>query len=329
MEAVDLLISGASYLIVTCFIIIIMCFLYTQVTMGMCRNKVSLVGKVAIVTGGNGGIGIETARGLADRGARVIIGCRNSQRGKAAVADIILTTGNSLVEFKMLDLLNLDSVRTFAEEINQSEVKIDILVNNAGISTGSKAKTLPREENLSSDGLEQVTQTNHLAHFLLTNLLKKVLVASGEARVVSVSSLMNMFGKVEIDNINHEKYFDGKNVYSNSKLMNILFSKELSRRWQSLGITSYSLHPGFVRTSIFDSSSKRDLVIFLGYFVGKNLVQGAQTSIFLSSEPGIENLSGNHFSDCRLETVLVNRQAEDLELARKLWERSEELVFRK
>eukprot|EP00092_Neocalanus_flemingeri_P007398 GFUD01007989.1.p1 GENE.GFUD01007989.1~~GFUD01007989.1.p1 ORF type:complete len:329 (+),score=113.32 GFUD01007989.1:66-1052(+) len=328
MEAAGLLLA-ASYLLESGLIIVLMCFLYSQVTMGMCRNKVSLVGKVAIVTGGSGGIGMETARGLAERGAKVIIGCRNSQRGKSAVEDIIQTTGNSMVEFKMLDMLNLMSVRTFAEEINQSEVKVDILVNNAGISKGDTAKTLPREANLSPDSLEMVTQTNHLAHFLLTTLLENSLSASGQARVVNVSSVMNLFGSIDIENINHEKYFDGHNAYSNSKLMNILFSKELSRRWQSLGITSYSLHPGFVRTSIFNTSSKRDLFIFLAYFVGKNLVQGAQTSIFLSSETGIEHLSGKHFSDCRMESFLMNRQAEETDLARRLWERSAVLVARK
>ena len=171
-----------------------------------------------------------------------------------------------------------------------------------------------------------MTQTNHLAPFLLTTLLKKSLAASGQARVVNVSSLMNVFGTIEVDNINHEKCFKPNNVYSSSKLMNILFSNELSRRWQSVGITSYSLHPGFVRSSIFDMSSTRDLVIFLSYIVGKNLVQGAQTSIFLSSEPGIEHLSGKHFADCRLETTLVNRKAEDLVLAERLWERSKQLV---
>lgn len=325
MEGVILL-AVAYYLLLAFLIVILMCFLFSQLTMGMCRTKVSMVGKVAIVTGGTGGIGLETARGLVDRGARVIIGGRNAGRGKTAVDDIIKTTGSNLVEFKMIDMLNLKSVRAFAEEINKTETKVDILVNNAGVSKGSEAKKLPREENLSNDGLEIVTQTNHLAPFLLTILLKKSLAASGQARVVNVSSMMNVFGNIEIDNINHEKHFNADNVYSSSKLMNILFSKELSRRWQSLGIASYSLHPGFVRSSIFDRSSTRDLFIFLSYIVGKNIFQGAQTSIFLSSEPGIEDLTGQYFSDCRLETVLVNRQTEHMILAGKLWERSQQLV---
>jgi len=328
MEAVDFLSASIVYLLEFGLTIILICFLYTQFTMGMCRNKVSLFGKVAVVTGGNGGIGLETARSLADRGASVILGCRNPTRGIAAVDDIIGTTGNNLVEFKLLDMLDLKSVRNFAEEINSRENKVDILVNNAGISIGTASKAQPRSENLSIDGLERVTQTNHLSHFLLTILLQKSLAASGQSRVINVSSLMNIFGNIKIDNINQEKHFDGNTLYSNSKLMNILFSKELSRRWKSLGITSYSLHPGYVRSSIFDTSEKRDLFIFLGYFVGKNTVQGAQTSIFLSSEPGIENLSGAHFSDCRVDKFLVNEQADDSELAGKLWDRSEQLVGR-
>jgi len=176
--------------------------------------------------------------------------------------------------------------------------------------------------------LEVTTQTNHLGPFLLTILLKEKLAASGNARVVNVSSLMNIFGNVDVDNVNYEKCFKPETAYSTTKLMNILFTKELSRRWKPLGITSYSLHPGFVRSAIFDvdTRNKRDLIIFLSYIVGKNTVQGAQTSIFLSMKPGIEHLTGEHFADCRLETLLVNKEVHNADLAEKLWRRSEELV---
>merc|ERR1711872_697119 len=156
------LFDTAYYLLLMSISSLTLCFLYTQLTMGMFRTRVSLGGKVALVTGGNGGIGLETARGLAESGARVIIGCRYKEGGVAAVSDIIKTTGNKLVQFKILDLLSLESVKQFAEEINEEEAKIDILVNNAGAGKGSEPKRLPLEDNLSPDGLEVTTQTSHL-----------------------------------------------------------------------------------------------------------------------------------------------------------------------
>jgi len=313
------------HVLLTLFLTILIAFLFNQLTMGMCNIETSLAGKVAIVTGGNAGIGLETARGLAERGARVIIGCRSKQKGVAAVQDIMKTTGSNHVEFKLLDLLSLESVKKFAEDIVQREKEIHILVNNAGMNHSSENKKLPREVNLSADGLERVTQTNHLAPFLLTLSILPSLSA-GRARIVNVSSLMNIFGKLDIENINSEKQYDGGSSYSKSKLMNIIFTREVSRRWKHLGITSFSLHPGFVRSNIFDNSSLKHLFIFLSYLFGKNIVQGAQTSIFLSSASGIESLSGEHFSDCRRDSYLVHPQAKDEGFAKLFWEKSQKLV---
>ena len=281
-------------------------YLYNQLTMGMCMDMVSMEGKIAIVTGGTSGVGLETARDFAKRGARVIIGA--DAGGVAVVEDIKRTTGNNDVEFVVMDFKSYESVRAFAKKIKERYLNIDILVNNAGI-------WIPTGE-------EDMSQINYLGHFLLTNLLVENLERAGQARVINVSSCLNVFGEIDLNHINYSNY-------ATTKLMNILFTKELSRRWQSRGITSYSLHPGFVRTNIFNRHIMKNLIIFISYISGKSPFQGAQTSIYLSSEPGIENMSGQHFADCRVNWwthVWTNREADNIWLARKLWESSEELV---
>jgi len=298
-------------------------FMYNQLTMGLYRKKTDMTGKMIVITGGNAGIGLETARGLVERGATVVMGCRSRERGNVAVVDIKLTTGEQNIKFLPLDLLSLESVREFAKEIGNHVDKIDILINNAGMADGRKDRNFAR----SKDNIEVVTQTNHLSHFLLTNLLKNLLAAAGNARVINVSSAANKMGKVELDNINYEKS-ECADTYPNSKLMNIMFSKELTARWKNIGVTSYSLHPGFVRTNIFDTvnPSLKACIIFFGFILGKNNLQGAQTSLYLSCEPDIEHLAGEFFRDCKVESSWLNKQALDKDVCAGLWKRSEQLV---
>eukprot|EP00090_Calanus_glacialis_P016200 TRINITY_DN25427_c0_g1_i1.p1 TRINITY_DN25427_c0_g1~~TRINITY_DN25427_c0_g1_i1.p1 ORF type:complete len:350 (-),score=82.20 TRINITY_DN25427_c0_g1_i1:72-971(-) len=294
--------------------------------MGVYRKKIDMTGKVVVITGGNSGIGLETARELARQGATVILGCRSEQRGREAVADIKRTTNNQDVLFFPLDLLNLKSVREFSEEIMKHVDKIDILLNNAGFADGRKERNLTR----SQDKLEISLQTNHLSHFLLTNLLKDQLARAGNARVINVSSLANMKGDIDLENINYEKDEEktSKRTYNNSKLMNILFSKEISHRWKSIGVTSYSLHPGFVRTNFFNvfSPAMKNFFKFIAFIIGKNNLQGAQTSLLLCCEPEIEHLSGEFFVDCKVRASWMNKQALDKDLCARLWERSQQLV---
>eukprot|EP00092_Neocalanus_flemingeri_P005183 GFUD01005575.1.p1 GENE.GFUD01005575.1~~GFUD01005575.1.p1 ORF type:complete len:357 (+),score=112.03 GFUD01005575.1:160-1071(+) len=296
--------------------------------MGMYRKVVDMSGKVVVITGGNSGIGLETARELARQGAIVTLGCRSKERGEAAAADIRRTTANENVNFLPLDLLDLQSVRQFSKDIIEHVDKIDVLINNAGFADANKEKKMTR----SKDKLEVTLQTNHLSHFLLTNLLKQKLAASGNARVINVSSMANQFGNVDLENINYEKDESKKEhdrTYHNSKLMNIMFAKEISNRWRNIGVTSYSLHPGFVRTNIFNefSPAMKGFYMSLGFLMGKNNLQGAQTSLYLSCQPGIENLSGEYFLDCKVSSSWLNKkQAQDKDLCAGLWDRSAELV---
>jgi len=308
--------------------VVIGIFMFKELTMGIYRKKTNMSGKVVVITGGNSGVGLETARGLAERGATVIIGCRSKERGDKAVKDIIRTTKNDNVEYMTVDLLSLQSVRQFAEDLGKKVDKIDILVNNAGMFDNRNERNFTR----SKDNLEITLQTNHLSHFLLTNLLKSQLAAAGNARVVNVSSQANVGGWIDLENLNYEKedVKTSRLTYHKSKLMNIMFSKELAARWSDIGVTSYSLHPGFVRTNIFN-----DFPPFMWYTIfivasilGKNNTQGAQTSLYLSCEPGIEHLSGEYFVGCRVSTGLIwlNKQAMDRDACSKLWEKSEQLV---
>jgi len=300
--------------------------------MGIYIGKTQLEGKLVVITGGNCGIGLETARDLASRGARVIMGCRNRDRGERAVKDVITSTGNSMVEMVELDLLSLESVRRFAQEISARPEPLHILINNAGMVDARGAKTWAiGKSHLSDDGLEIVTQTNHLSHFLLTNLLRERLVVAANSRVINVSSMAAIHGHIHLDNINYERDSSAKalpNTYHNSKLMNVMFTKEISRRWAHLGITSYSLHPGLVRTEVFRDFSPiiRNLIHIYGYLTGKGLWQGAQTTIFLACQPNIENQTGSYFGDCRNWDFLLPKRASDSSLTAGLWERSAELV---
>jgi len=278
-----------------------------------------------IVTGGNTGIGLETCRELARRGARVILAARSRQRGETAVSAIISSTGNKNVFFMQLDLLDLKSVRKFADDITKKEKKVDILINNAAMIKQTKTGS-----SLSRDKLDAVTQTNHLSHFLLTNLLKKALVSAGSARVLNVSCLAHTITKprLELDKLQKDQQA-GDNwweVYNNSKLMNVLFTRELSARWGKEGVSCYALYPGLVRTELYRSMSltMQTMRYMLALLAGKSSVQGAQTSLYLACEPDIHSLSGRVFSDCRL--VTTDSQSQEEGLAAQLWDRAELLV---
>jgi retinol dehydrogenase-11 len=277
-----------------------------------CKSSKCLVGKTAIVTGANTGIGYVTALDFAKRGCRVILACRNRDRANDAKNKIVSLTGNENVVVKLIDMESLASVREFAKDINTTESRLDILVNNAG------AADLP--DKTTEDGLQVEMAINYFSPFLLTNLLLNLLKASAPSRVVNVSSaLAKLIRSLNLDELNK---FDGDwNLYNKSKLCNIYFTQELARRLEGTGVTTYSLHPGAVHTDFQRFSS------FLNYVASKCFKtpeEGAQTSIYLSVEDGIEQYNGQHFEDCK--PVKPYCAARDENTAKKLWEISEQLV---
>ncbi|XP_066944069.1 retinol dehydrogenase 11-like isoform X1 [Macrobrachium rosenbergii] len=290
---------------------------------GICPSKRLLYGKTAIVTGSSAGIGKETARDLARRGARVILACRNVAKAQRIADDIIGTTGNGQVYVKQLDTSDLSSVRRFAKDIIDNEKELHILVNNAGISA-------PKDKQLTSDGLELTMATNHFGHFLLTNMLLNLLKKSAPSRVVNVSSIAHSFCKhLVADDLNYENTpYPGHTVsYGQSKLANVLFTVELAERMKDTGVTTNCLHPGFVSTEIFYKEGVNIITYSVGLLfklIGKDETLGAQTSIHLAVSEEVEKISGEYFADCKISPR--SDLAKDRGLAKKLWEVSETLV---
>ncbi|XP_061191784.1 retinol dehydrogenase 12-like [Saccostrea echinata] len=289
---------------------------------GVCRSKARLDGKTVIITGANTGIGKETAIDLASRGARVILACRDVLRAERAATEIIAKTNNQNVAVRIVDLASLASIRKFADNINKTEPKVNILINNAGIMMCPYWKT--------EDGFEMQFGVNHLGHFLLTNLLLDKIKSSAPARIINVSSLAHTrTEKINFDDINSEKDYDSRFAYRQSKLANVLFTRELNRRLEGTNVTANSLHPGLVLTELIrylPQTVPAYLRIFfpLILFFAKTPKQGAQTSIYCAVEESLENVTGKYFSDCAIKEEA--KAAQDDEVAKKLWEISEKMV---
>ncbi|MBW6474843.1 MAG: SDR family oxidoreductase [Anaerolineaceae bacterium] len=277
-----------------------------------------MLNKLVMVTGATGGIGKETARALQQMGAHVVIVGRNPQKTADVVAEMkSQNPSGGEVDGLVADLSSLADIRRLAEEFKQKYDRLDVLVNNAG------AYFNKRE--ISVDGFEMTFALNHLGYFYLTNLLLDLIKSSAPARIVNVSSGAHAMGKINFDNLNAKGLFVGWTAYGTSKLMNILFTRELSRRLEGTRVTVNALHPGFVATNFGHN----------GNGIGKWLIQltqrsaltpeqGAQTSIYLASSPEVSGVSGAYFSESKI--VQPSKAAQDDDLALRLWEVSEQLI---
>ncbi|XP_070577918.1 retinol dehydrogenase 11-like [Ptychodera flava] len=290
---------------------------------GVCKSTARLDGKTVIITGANTGIGKETAKDLAGRGARVILACRDLEKANQAAAEVKKTSGNQNVIVKKLDLASLASVREFAADINKEESRLDILLNNAGVMWCPYMKT--------KDGFEMQFGVNHLGHFLLTNLLLDLLKKSAPSRIVTVSSMGHAFVKrVCFEDLNGEKSYNTMHAYSQSKLANILFTRELSKRLEGTGVTANSLHPGAVDTDLsrYIPRILWNILYAVLYpmwmLVLKMPKDGAQTSIHCAVAEELDGVSGLYFSDCAVKEP--TSQAKDDGVAKKLWEVSADMV---
>lgn len=288
---------------------------------GVCHSKARLDGKTVLITGGNTGIGKETAVDLARRGARVILACRDMERANKAADDVKTRSGNDNVVVKMLDLASLKSVREMAQDILTSEERLDVLINNAGVMSCPQWKT--------EDGFEMQFGVNHLGHFLLTNCLLDLLKKSAPSRIVNVSSLAHVRGQIHFEDLNQEKDYKPKKSYAQSKLANVLFTRELANKLQGTGVTTYSLHPGVIRTELgrhfWPTLSMWKRVVFTPLtFLIKTPTQGAQTTIYCAVEESLKDESGLYYSDCALKTAAP--QGLDDEAAKKLWDVSASMV---
>uniref|UniRef100_V9L1R3 NADP-retinol dehydrogenase n=1 Tax=Callorhinchus milii TaxID=7868 RepID=V9L1R3_CALMI len=277
---------------------------------GVCTSSARLDGKTVLITGANSGIGKETAWELAARGARVIMACRDLVKAETAAQEIRADTGNEQIIVRKLDLADTKSVRQFAENIMKEEKMINILINNAGMIMLPYTKTV--------DGFEIHFGVHHLGHFLLTHLLLDFIKKSSPARIINVSSFAHNFGRINFKDLQSEKSYSAGLAYCQSKLANVLFTRELAKRLQETKVIVNSVHPGTVFTEITRHSSALTLVWKGLSFLLKTPREGAQTSVHCAVAEELQEISGKHFSDCT--PAFVAPQGRNDETARKLWD---------
>jgi len=274
-------------------------------------------GKICLVTGSTSGIGLVTARELAQRGARVIVVGRSPERCDSAVEYIRQATGNHAVDYIVTDLSSQTQIRQLAETVMAGYPRLDVLVNNAG--------GLFVKRQVSVDGLEMAFALNHLGYFLLTNLLLDMIKASLPARIVCVSSAAHYGSKIYFNDLQCEKKYGYMRAYGQSKLANILFTFELARRLKDFPVTANALHPGFVKSNFGRNNGG---IVGAGakvvYLFGISPEKGAQTSIYLATSPEVEGITGKYFTNKKV--AKPDPLANDPGTARRLWEVSAELT---
>jgi NAD(P)-dependent dehydrogenase (short-subunit alcohol dehydrogenase family) len=287
-------------------------------------------GRVAVVTGANSGLGYHTALELARRGARVVVASRSDVRGKEAVARLVAEVPDADVDLRGLDLADLANVRSFADGIQASYPSIDLLINNAGV------MAIPRQ--LTADGFEMQFGTNHLGHFALTGLLLPLLLRTPNARVVTVSSTAHKPGRIDFDDLQHERSYRKWKVYSDTKLANLLFAYELQRRLTASGssLISVAAHPGTSATNLVAVSAQDNIIKRLVMPVGARLIsqsaaKGALPQLYAATAPDVkggEYFGPNGIAESfgypkRVDSIPASK---DPETAAKLWLVSEELT---
>lgn len=268
-------------------------------------------GKTVLVTGATDGIGRETARVLASKGARVLIVGRNPERCLETVEAINRDTPGADAMSFVADLSSLKAIERLADEVRKFAGKVDVLVNNAG--------GLFTKRRLSADGIEMNLALNHLGYFALTLRLLDVLKANAPARIVSVASNAHHGVTLDFDNLEMARGYSGWRQYQKSKLCNIYFTQSLTKRLAGTGVTVNCLHPGFVASSIGNDSTGLFRTLFgLAKNIGAIPVrEGAKTSIYLASSPEVEGVTGQYFDKCK--AIATSKAAQDDAAAERLW----------
>ena len=269
-------------------------------------------GKTCLITGANSGIGKVMALEIAKKGANVVMVCRSKELGRAAQREIITQSNNQSVELMLADLSSMKQVRNLAEEFRQKHDKLHILINNAAL--------WPTKRIMTSEGLETQFAVNHLSHFLLTNLLLDVIKSSAPARIINVSSGLHKRAKIDFDNLQAEKSYKHMRVYGQTKLENVLFTKELARRLDGTGVTVNSFTPGMTSTNLGRYMSG-GAQWFMRHF-SKSAEKGASTGVYLATSPEVEGITGKYFGDSK--ELSPNKMADDVGIAKRLWNVSEE-----
>ena len=274
-------------------------------------------GKTVLITGATSGMGHATAMALARLGAAIIVHGRSEAKAKTVVDAIKEETGNPTIYYLLADFSKLEDVRHMAAEVKKNFQHLDVLVNNAG---GVFAK-----HTLSPDGIEMTFQVNYLSHFLLTNLLLDLLRSSAPSRIISISSGLHERGRIDFEDPNMNRKYNGNKSYANSKLAQVMFTYDLAKRLEGTGVTVNAVNPGLVKTHLaYDSGG---LMSFSKKFVdlfGKSAEKGADTAVYLATSADVQSLSGKYFEDKKPEQT--SEISYDSSTAARLWRISQELT---
>jgi NAD(P)-dependent dehydrogenase (short-subunit alcohol dehydrogenase family) len=274
-------------------------------------------GKVCLVTGATSGIGKATATALAAQGATVVLACRNREKGEAVKQEIALATGNNSLDLMVADLASIESTKKGAADFLTRYPKLHVLVNQAGLFLNQRT--------LTPDGLETMFVVNHLAYFLLTNLLLDALKAGAPSRIVNGSGGAEAMGDINFDDLHGAKKWSSMKAISQSKLGNFLFTYELARRLEGTGVTVNVMHPGGVKTELGKGQGG-----FFGFMMKVmrpfmlTPEQGADTLVWLASSPEVEGVTGKYF--IKRKEAKSSPRSHDKELAARLWKVSAELT---
>jgi NAD(P)-dependent dehydrogenase (short-subunit alcohol dehydrogenase family) len=284
-----------------------------------------MTGKTVLITGGNAGLGLETAVALAAAGAHVTITARSAERGDAARKEIVDRAGVDAeqVEVMALDLASTASIRSFAAAFLESHPRLDVLVNNAGLILSERTET--------EDGFETTFGVNHLGHVLLTDLLLERLKESAPARIVVVASEAHKFAMdgLKFDDLQCEGHFFSYRVYGRSKLANIHFMRALAKRLEGSGVTVNAVHPGSVATRFArdgDTAFITALTTAVARPFSRTPEEGARTQVHVASAPELADVSGGYFCSSKRADKRLSRAARNDEDAERLWTASRELL---
>lgn len=271
--------------------------------------------KNILITGATSGIGLETAKALAKKGATIYIVARTIDKAKSAIEEIKKYSGNDRIDFFVADLSSQKDIRRLAEEVNTKLDKLDVLINNAGATF--------QHFRLSVDNIEMSFATNHLSYFLLTNLLLDLIKKTASSRIVIVASDSHYRGTIDFDDLNMTTNFNGLKAYERSKLCNVLFTLELAEQLKGSGVTINALHPGRVKTDIGGKNSGMLYKIgwaFFKIFSSISIEKGAETSIYLANSEDVKDISGKYFADSKQKWH--SRYSQTPGMKEKLWEAS-------
>lgn len=283
----------------------------------MSQSDVLMTGKVCLITGATSGIGEVTARQLARMGCSVVITARDQRKAEISVDKLRSESGSLKIDGLVADLSSQDEIRNLAAEFKRQHDRLDVLINNAG--------AIYLRRHLSQDGIEMTFAVNHLAPFLLTNLLLEMMIDSAPSRIINVASNSHEGQEIDFDNLESQRSYNFMRAYGRSKLANVMFTFELSRRLAGKGVTVNAVHPGLVGTNM--GSNNGWLVrLFLPLFRLFSLRPevGAETSIYLASSPDVEDISGKYFY--QKQAVTSSQYSLDEAKARQLWEVSAEMI---